>query len=138
MSLVATFCKSLSVKLAPRSLDVSLWRGGTRASGNLLQISTPPQATVLYAKGSSSNPGFWGLTKNQLDRLAESNARWFCVFLRQSPTAGHLLSGGQIMARVQDGDLTLSGDGDYKINQHAEFVQPQRFDSIEALVPRVL
>lgn len=136
MDLATTFRKSLTSHLSPRGLEVSLWRSGTRASNHLLEISTAPQPTVFYVKGSSNTPGFWGLTKNQLDRLSGSRSRWFCVFLHKSSSAGYLLSGGQILLRVRDGDLTLAGDGDYKVNERAEFVQSQRFDSIEALASR--
>ena len=138
MSLAANFRTQLSTAVAPQGLSVSLWRGGSRASSNLIQLSTGPQPTVLYVKGSSNSPGFWGLTKNQLDRLTESSCRWFCVFLHQRPTCGYLLSGGQILARVRSGDLTLAGDGDYKVNQRSEFVEGQHFDNLQALLSRVL
>ncbi|WP_158755173.1 hypothetical protein [Dyella sp. S184] len=138
MDLVATFRKSLATELALRDLGVSMWRGGTRTSNHLLEISTAPQATVLYVKGSSNTPGFWGLTKNQLDRLSSSNSRWLCVFLHKSSSTGYLLTGGQILSRVRDGELTLSGDGDYKVNERSEFVRPQYFEGIQALVSRAL
>jgi hypothetical protein len=49
---------------------------------------------------------------------------------------GYLLSGGQVLARVRDGSLTLGDDGDYKVNQRAEFVSSQRFESVDALISR--
>jgi hypothetical protein len=138
MSLVTKFQNVLSSESALRGLNISQWRGGTRASANLLQISTVPQATVLYVKGSSNSPGFWGLTKNQLDRISESGTRWFCVFLHQSETVGYFLSGDQVIARIKDGDLTLAGDGDYKINQRTGLVGSQRFNSIQTLMLHIL
>lgn len=137
MNIVSTFRKSLEAKLAPQDLKVSMWPGGTRISNHLLEVSTKPKPTVLYVKVSTSNPGFWGLTRNQLDRLTTARVRWFCVFLRQSAEVGYLLSGGQVLMKVNDGSLTLGEDGDYKINQRAEFVSSQRFESIDALVSRV-
>ncbi|MDZ4348194.1 MAG: hypothetical protein U1A22_01485 [Xanthomonadaceae bacterium] len=138
MDLATDFRESLTAHLSPRGLDVLLWRGGTRTSTHLLEISTTPQPTVLYVKGSSNIPGFWGLTKNQLDCLSGTNSRWFCVFLHKSPSAGYLLSGDHILVRVLDGRLTLSNDGDYKVNERAEFVSSQRFDSLHALISRAL
>lgn len=136
MSIVATFRKSLGDHLAPRHLTVSMWAGGTRMSYHLLEISTKPRSTVLYVKVSTSVPGFWGLTKNQIDRLSSSHVRWFCVFLHRSSSTGYLLSGGQVLARVKDGSLELRDDGDYKFNQRAEFVSSQRFESVDALISR--
>ncbi len=52
-----------------------MWVGGTRMSNHLLVVSTTPQPTVLYVKVGTSAPGFWGLTKNQLDRLSSSRVR---------------------------------------------------------------
>src|SRR6266508_1740325 len=137
MSVVATFRKSLIERLATRGLTVSMWSGGTRMSNHLLEVSTTPQPTVLYVKVSTNAPGFWGLTKNQLDRLSSSHVRWFCVFLHRSAAVGYLLSGGQILMRVKDGSLIRRHDGDYKVNQRAEFVSSQRFETIDALVSRV-
>lgn len=138
MSLVSQFRSLLSTAVAPLGLDVCLWPGAERASANLLQIGTAPQRTLLYVKGSSNSPGFWGLTKNQINRLSASQNRWFCVFLHKDPAAGYLLSGGQIVSRIGAGDLTLAGDGDYKVNQRSEFVESQRFEGIQALLSRVL
>ena len=138
MSIITEFRKSLTKGLGPRGLKVALWSGGKQVSNHMLEISTSPQSTVLYIKVSTSTPGFWGLTKNQIDRLNRANVRWFCVFLRRDPHIGYLLSGGQVLMRVKDGSLVLGHDGDYKVNQRAAFVTPQRFESIDALVSRVL
>lgn len=136
MSIVGTFRNSVTAQLAPRGFNVSLWGGATRLSNHVLDVSTKPLPTVLYIKVSTSAVGFWGLTKNQLDRLAEARVRWFCVFLRRSASVGYLLSGGQVLMRVKDGSLTLHHDGDYKVNQRAMFVSSQRFETIDALISR--
>jgi len=57
--------------------------------------------------------------------------------LHRSSSKGYLLSGGQVLARVKDGSLILRDDGDYKVNQRAEFVSSQRFESVDALISRV-
>ena len=138
MSLTPSFRVSLERALSTRGVAVSQWRGGTRVSNHLLEMSTSPQPTVLYIKGSTSDPGFWGLTHNQLDCLCHSKARWFCVFLHRSSMAGYLLSGGQIQLRLQKGDLTLGKDGDYKVNERSELVSSQRFEGVAALLSRLL
>lgn len=137
MNPVPAFRAAITKHLATRNLSVSNWNGGTRKSDHLLDIGTAP-STILYVKSSANNPGFWGLTKNQLDQLSGLKARWFCVFLHQSSSSGYVLSGGQVQLHINDGSLKLAGDGDYKINERAEFVVPQRFDNLAALFARVL
>jgi hypothetical protein len=136
MSIVTNFRKALNEQLASRGLQASLWRGAGRISAHLLEVSTTPRLTVLYVKVSTSVPGFWGLTKNQLDNIEKSRVRWFCVFLHRSANVGYLLSGGQVLMRVRDGSLTLGQDGDYKVNQRADFVSPQKFETLNALISR--
>ena len=137
MDIVATFRKSLTAHLEPQGLVVSLWSSGTRKSNHLLEVATTPRQTVLYVKGSSNNPGFWGLTKNQLDALSAAPVRWFCVFLHKSSSIGYLLSGGQVQLHIKDGSLRLAGDGDFKVNERAEFVASQRFNNISDLASRI-
>lgn len=136
MSDVATFRKHLESHLMPHNLSVSVWAGGTRMSNHLLSISTKPSATVLYVKVSNSVPGFWGLTKNQVNHLSLSTVRWFCVFLHRSSSNGYLLTGDQVLARVEGGSLFLSKDGDYKVNERAGFLSSQRFENIDVLISR--
>lgn len=138
LRLVPVFERSLIRLLGVRGIHVSRWSGGTRQSPNLLRLSTSPNPTLLYVKESINKPGFWGLTKNQLDRLAASGDRWFGVFLQRSATTGYLLSGGQIELRVKEERIRLAGDGDYKINEHEQFLPANRFDRLEELFPRLL
>lgn len=138
LRLVPVFESSLTKLLRGRDITVSRWYGGTRRSGNLLLLSTSPSPTVLYVKESVNKPGFWGLTKNQLDRLATSGHRWFGVFLHRSATAGYLLSGGQIELRIGENRIRLAGDGDYKINEQEQFLPANRFDRLQELFPRLL
>jgi hypothetical protein len=138
LRLVPVFESSLSRLLRGRGIAVSRWSGGSRQSANLLRLSTSPSPTVLYVKESVNKPGFWGLTKNQLDRLVDSGNRWFGVFLQRSATTGYLLSGGQIELRIKEDRIRLAGDGDYKINEHDQFLPANRFERLEDLFPRLL
>jgi hypothetical protein len=88
-------------------------------------------------KVSTTAPGFWGITKNQIDNLIKSDARWFCILLGRQASVGYLLSGGQIVMRIATGALTLSR-GDYKINRRADLHGSQRFESIETVIARML
>lgn len=138
LRLVPVFESSLTRLLRARDITVSRWSGGTRKSANLLLLSTSPSPTVLYVKESVNKPGFWGLTKNQLDRLVTGGYRWFGVFLQRSATKGYLLSGGQIELRIKEERIRLAGDGDYKINEHEQFLPANRFERLEELFSRLL
>ena len=108
----------------------------TSASNSIGELSSTSQSTVLYVKVSTRLPGTWCLTPNQLDRLAASRVRCFFVLLYQSASVGYLLPEDQILTRVNDGSLTRLHDGSYIVNQRAEFMSSQRFESIDALVSR--
>ena len=138
LRLVPTFERSLTNLLRPHGVAVSRWTGGSRTSANLILLSTSPSPTVLYVKESASKPGFWGLTKNQLDRLAATGLDWFGVFLHGSATTGYLLSGGQISLRIEKGRLHLAGDGDYKVNEHEQFLPADHFTRLEELFSKIL
>ena len=106
------------------------------ASNRTSETSTASQPALLYVKLSTKSLGAWVLTPNRLDHLSASRARWVCVFLHQSASVGYFLSGGQILTRVNDGSIARQQDGDYIVNQRAEFMSSQRFESIDALVSR--
>lgn len=137
MNPAAEFRTIIAAELAPRGLSVSNWAGGTRRSDNLLEIGTSP-STVLYVKASSTPRGFWGLTKNQLDKLRLSNSRWYCIFLHRSTSAGYVFSGDEIQAWIDEGAFNLAKDGDYKITQGDDVFPSHRFGDIENLVARIL
>ncbi len=137
MTSVAEFKKALTSRLTERSLSVTLWRSGSRRSANLIEISTKPIPTVLYAKISNSDPGFWGLTKNQLDRLNNNQVRWFAVLLAASHTDGYLFSSYQINQRIKDGTFELSIDGDYKIHENTDCSARHAFRGLTNLVTRI-
>lgn len=138
MSEISAFREKLADRLEKKGLHVADWHGGTRVSGHLLEVSTEPKPTILYVKESNSSPGFWGLTKNQLDRLSDASVRWFAILLARSTEAGYLLSGGQVNLRIRDGTFELSADGDHKVNEGADLVDAQAFRTLDDLIARVL
>jgi len=137
MNQVRTFRAELQDVLAARGLKLHLWGGGTRRSGHLLEIRTQPKPTVLYVHESNATRGFWGLTRNQVSRLAQAPIRWFAVLLLRSPRAGYLLSGGQVGRRIQDGTFKLARDGDYKVNE-GRLDAGQGFQTLNQLVEQLL
>ena len=78
MATIGEFKKAVQRQITSKHLKVEPWSGAARRSANLLEINTKPIPTVLYVKISNSNPGFWGLTRNQLDRLNSSKNSLAC------------------------------------------------------------
>jgi hypothetical protein len=140
MSTVPEFRKDLTDALRHRGISVGAWSSGGRYSRNLLQLSTKPKPTVLYVKefNTPRRPGFWGLTRNQVDRLEKSSTRWFSVLLLRSIAAGYVLTGSQVRHRIDDGSFELSGDGDFKVNEDLDLKPAQRFESLDELLDRIL
>lgn len=138
VSLLSELRSQISNLLEGHELQIRPWTGSGRVSRNLLEINTDPQPTVLYVKESNSTPGFWGITKNQVDRLHSRRTRWFVVLLARRHDHGYLLTGGQVDARIENGTFELSGDGDYKINEGSDLSEAQSFRGLPSLLPRVL
>lgn len=136
--LTSQFASGLSALAGGQGLAIRPWGGSRRRSLHLLEVSTRPLPTLLYVKESTSPSGFWGVTKNQISKMQSAECRWFCVFLHLEPSRGYLLSGGQLMMRIESGTLTLSGDGDYKLNERQDFFPGQRFSTLSELAARVL
>ncbi len=138
MSILLTqFRRELQGHFNARGITVRHWHGGTSRSRNLVEVGTSPTATILYIKESNNSPGFWGLTGNQIERLRISGQPWFAVFLHLSPFVGYLLTGDEVVHRVEQGDLTLSGDGDYKVHEGSHLGSRQRFGSFDDFLARV-
>jgi hypothetical protein len=133
---VSGFRTAITAAAKSRKILVTEWAGAKRTSVHLLELRTSPKRTVIYVKESSSSPGFWGLTKNQLDRLRKSGDRWFCVLLTGGQ-AGYILSGGQVDLRVQDGRFELSRDGDHKVNE-SDLAEAQIFTSVQGALDRLV
>lgn len=138
MSAVSEFRELIANDPTGKGLEISLWPGATRRSYHLLEINTKKKSTVLYVKESSSSPGFWGLTKNQLDQLGKAQVRWFAVLLLKSNDTGYVLPSNEVKSRVQDGTFELSKDGDHKVNERTDLNSNMAFRGIEDLLALVL
>ena len=140
MSAVTEFHKRLTDALGRRGISVRVWSFAGRYSRNLLQLSTSPKPMVLYVKefNTRGRPGFWGLTRNQVDRLEKARARWFSVLLLRSVAAGYVLTSTEVRHRIADGSFELSGDGDFKVNEDLDLKPAQRFQSLDELLERIL
>ena len=138
MSALLEFRQQLERILDGRGISVSRWSLGR--SGNLLELTTLPRPTVLYVKefNVEGHAGFWGLTKNQVNKLIGAHVRWFAVLLLRSSTSGYLITGQQVVHRVRNGLFELSGDGDYKVNEGPDLDEGQRIRSLQELMARTL
>lgn len=139
MSAVVDFRKAVTLELRQKGVAVRRWPNATRVSDHVLELETAPKRTVLYVKESNlSRALFWGLTKNQLERMRSGQVRWFVILLANGSNAGYALSGGQVDAQIHRGAFELSADGDYKVNEQADLSAAQRFPSIASLLHRIL
>ena len=132
--MVREFQRTLSEKLLEKQLYLTLWEGSPRKSQHLLNINTSPETTILYVKSSNASPGFWGLTRNHIDRLNFNKARWFAVLLLHKPTLGYIFSQLDVNNKISDGSFELSGDGDYKVNEKPDCTSDQMFRSIDDII----
>jgi hypothetical protein len=140
MSVLPVFRQNLTETLADRGLTVRTWASGGRHSANLLEVTTAPKTTILYVKEFNvlGRPGFWGLTRNQIERLEKAGSHWFAVLLLRSNAAGYVLAGPQVAKRIADGSFELSGDGDFKVNEGLDLQTGEAFCSLEELLDRAL
>lgn len=140
MSALTEFRKRLDDVLVARDITIRTWSAGGRSSRNLMELSTSPKLTVLYVKEFNvpGRPGFWGLTRNQVNRLESTTARWLVVLLLRSSTTGYVLAATQVLQLIADGSFELSRDGDYKVNEDLDLIPEQRFQSLTELLNRIL
>lgn len=138
MASIFEFKKAIERKFVQKHLKIEPWSGATRRSANVLEISTKPVHTVLYVKISNSNPGFWGLTRNQLDRLNSLKIRWYAVLVARSSNNGYVFSSEEVNSRIEDGTFELSSDGDHKINENTDCCQGQSFQGLSKLIALIL
>jgi hypothetical protein len=134
---VSAFRSALGAALAPSGIALGRWTGTPRMSDHMLALKTEPQPTVLYVKESNTSPAFWGLTKNQLNRLRACRLPWFVVLLDGGNTHGYLLTPSHLEIRIGDGTFELARDGDHKVNE-ADLSDQQRFIDLPSLVKRLL
>ncbi len=139
MATVPAFRKRLTEAAGARGISVGAWSSGGRSFPNLMELSTTPKVTVLYVKefNTAGRPGFWGLTRNQVNRLEKAGVRWFAVLLLRSSAAGYVLTAAEVRHHIADGSFELSNDGDYKVNENADLGSAQRFWSVAELLERV-
>jgi len=138
MSTVDKFRKLLPHNFNDENLEIIQWPGTPRRSNNLLEINFKKNHTLLYVKESNRLPGFWGLTKNQLDRLNNSQLPWFAVLLLKSNDTGYVLSLNEVNTRIQDGTFELSKDGGHKVNKVSDLNSNMAFRGIKNLLNYVL
>lgn len=140
MSTLSEFRKNLTETVARRGLKVHTWASGGRRSANLVEITTSPKTTVLYVKEFNvlNKPGFWGLTKNQVERLDAAAPRWFAVFLLRSSAGGYVVTSAQVAKLIANGSFELSGDGDFKVNEGLDLQPAEAFGSLEELIDTIL
>lgn len=137
MTLVNIFKDTITSALARKGLTVELWKGTPRRSTNLLEINVRPVSIVLYVKYSGNNPGFWGLTANQLERLNNSKSKWFVVLLARSMSDGYLFTSAEVYRMIFDGIFELSKDGDHKVNETTDCSSGHRFSGMEMLINHI-
>ena len=136
MATLPPFRRLITEATGVRGINVSAWSSGGRSSANLIELSTRPKATVLYVKefNTAGRPGFWGLTRNQVNRLERADVKWFAVLLLRSSAGGYLLTGAEVRRLIADGSFELSDDGDYKVNENVDLGSAQRFQSLQELL----
>jgi hypothetical protein len=132
------FRRAITEQLSEKNLKVELWRDATRRSPHLLEINTKPQPIILYVKVSNSKRGFWGLTKNHIDRLYNSQIQWFAVLLARSTDCGYIFTREEVKNRVDEGIFEFSRDGDYKINENTDCEPKQAFQQLNELFDKIL
>ena len=90
-----------------------LWARGTRRmSRNIIELSGSMNC-LIYFKVRSEKLYRWGVTKNRIDELKQSDMKWFLVLLYESPNTGYLIT-----ARDLNRYLSIwprGSDGDYKV-----------------------
>ena len=135
--ILADFKRHLREFCDARDVAVSTWSDARPTSRNILMIETRPDPILLYVKVRSEPPGFWGLTANRISELTHSGLLWYTVLLLGSPATGYVVSGADVDRHMRNADWTLSGDGDYKINEGIEIDAEYRFESFEVLMNRI-
>lgn len=123
------FAELLLDRARQTGCEVELWNDGGRHSWNLFEISSGDRGVVLYAKESNSNPGFWGISPNQLKRI--STRPFLILFLNNTDEVAYIATPKDLDSRV--GRLwKQASDGDFKIHENARILGIARLDFCEA------
>lgn len=131
------FTKSLRSFCAKLGLKVSTWSGASKRTPNLVKVHTTPRPTVLYVKGKSTSPGFWGLNESQLASLRNADVNWLVVLLVGNAEDGYLLSSARVEAAIGSGRWTISA-ADWKVHEGPELQGEARFQTFENVFALVL
>ena len=107
----------LKMSLQNMGLTVTQWSGANPRSNNIFALQTKGHTTLVYAKESNSNPGFWGLTANRLSELRRSGYEWLAILLLGSHEKGYVLSAADVEHFISSSVFRLAGDGDHKVNE---------------------
>ncbi|MEW6128515.1 MAG: hypothetical protein AB1757_15855 [Acidobacteriota bacterium] len=132
MTTIDEFQSKMGEGLERRGLRIDQWTDAPRRSKHLLKIDTTQPSTILYVKEGNGTKAFWGITKNQIERLNQASIKWFAILLLNSSNAGYVFSSEDMNKLI--GDCTLS-QGDYKVNNPKSKYE---FKSIEDLLNRIL
>ena len=138
MSKVDEFRKLIPNEFDGQLLNIEKWSGSGRSSNNLLEIKSNSTSIILYVKEFNKLPGFWGLTKNQLDRIDKSQIRWFAVLLLRSNDRGYFINSNEVKKMILNGQFELSRDGDYKVNERTDLTSNMAFSGINDLLDKIL
>ncbi len=135
---INAFRTALTNVASARGLRLEPYKGGALRSRNIFEIDTQPIFSILYVKISNSFPGFWGLTKNQLDRLQQDKTRFFVVLVARDVTNGYILTGKEVSDKIADGTFELGKDGDYKVNENTDCSSKNSFGGLGAVISRII
>lgn len=138
MSTIAKFIESLLRIIDDKSVVITQWSGAPRRSKNIIEINSINKSLIIYVKISNNSPGFWGLTKNHLDRLNNMQTHWFVVLLLKSYDCGYILYSNDVNTKIQEGVFELSKDGDHKINERSDLNSEMAFQGINNLMEKIL
>ncbi len=108
----------------------------TQFSTNVLQISGGLSGLIdFHVVGGKQHR--WGVTKNNLDRLSATEARWAVVFLYESPFTGYFFDARAVSESIGSG-VWRSGhgrnEGQYKVWSGASLDLGISFESLDQLV----
>ena len=96
--------------LNAQRLESNKYRGQS-----LYEIKSGVKTFYVYIKVSTTKEGFWGLTKNLIDKLNIEGKKYKVVLLKGDENTAYILSSNEIKLLVPK--LPLSRDGYYKLTE---------------------
>jgi hypothetical protein len=107
------------------SFRVRHWDGASKSTPNLINVFFRKTEWILYVKQDNNRYGWWGINRNQLQALKNSQQKWYLILLDGSDGASHMLTEED----VDKGINTFGWKGsetDYEVHPH-EFVFQRSF-----------